>query len=321
MKKVIYFTTVALLALSVNSASAQFDFDKASNFYLIWLDGDTELDWEITPRIVEDYRVNDIDFWLDIWSDTYSINEAEGKGYFEQTGGYLNCSANVVDGYQWAGGGIRMDIASPVNADLTKITGEYRFHMAIRKTNSDACRINLFGGGIAEAQGTDPAGTADDNQRAQFIVGKGDHVYDDPVIPNLTPGFKVNEWQVIDIPVSDLIDMGWNNRNVITNAYCFSYEFGNSYPNNLQFDGVFYYYPSIDGPPAGINEVQAGNKLDVVVTNKTVSILNATAPIEVYNVAGVKVKTCEQPIFGTDEVNKGIYIIKSGNAVAKVIIK
>ena len=315
MKKVYYFMTVALLALCAKSAYAQEDFydffDNASNFYLIWLDESTESWYEISPRIAGDYRINDNERFIDIWDagETYSIKEPTGKGYFDQNGGYANYSANDIG---WAGGGFRSD--APV--DLTKINGNYRFHIVIRKTNTDACRINLFGGGKSD-------GKADESQRAQFIVGEGDHVYEDEDKnrhENLTPDFKVNTWQVIDIPVSDLMDMGWNNRSAFT-GYYFTYDFGDVNYNNLQFDGVFYYYPS-STPPAGINDAQAGNnKLDVVVTNKTVSVLNATAPIEVYNVAGIKVKTCEQPVFGTDEVNKGIYIIKSGNAVAKVIIK
>ncbi|MCL1867363.1 MAG: hypothetical protein FWF72_00205 [Paludibacter sp.] len=319
MKKLIYITTIALLALFAKPAHAQngFDFDNASNFYLIWLDAGIENYWEITSRIVGDYRLNGTygtpnvgERFLDIWSagETYTVNDPSGQGFFGQIGGYLDCSANSVG---WAGGGFQLiqQPGSTSTINYTAITNNYRFHMAVRKTNPDACRINLYGGG-------NTSGVADEAQCAHFLVGAGDHVYNDPPQPNLTPAFTVNTWQIIDIPVSDLRNMGWDNRSAFK-GYYISYDFGFTNGNNMQLDAIFYYNPS----GAGVDNMQASNKLNVVVTDKTVSILNATAPVEVYNVAGMKVKTCEQPIFGTDEVSKGVYILKSGNAVAKVLIK
>jgi len=325
MKKVFYFMTVALLALCVNSAYAQqVDLAKGSNYYLIWLDGDVDGTYGVFSRTAGDYRINgqygeggdrDGEFFIDVWGNSYGFPTVQGQGYFGQPGGFLSVQSGGPGWDGWAGGGFNFipQPGSSTTVDFSQITEDYRFHIAVRKTNTNPCRINLFG-----AKG--------DENAASFIVGVGNQVYEDQGT-NLTPGFVVNQWQAINIPVSQLMELGWDNRdgafpNTGENAggYYFTYDFGSDNNNNLQFDAVFFYDPA-GNPGSGINDVQADNKLDVIVTNNVVSVLNATAPIEVYNVAGVKVKTCTQPIFGTDEVSPGIYIIKSGNAVAKVFIK
>lgn len=323
MKKVITFIAIALFAMSGMSVLAQeeFDFDNASDFYLIWLDEGTEVYYEITPRIVLDLRlngeygeggVNNGERFLDVWSDTYSVDAVGDKGSLGQMGGYMSTTSKSAG---WAGGGFAL-IPQPGSAskvDYTAITDDYRFHMAIKKKNTDACRISIGGGGNAE-------GKLDVGQRAQFIVGVGNKVYDDPALTNLTPDFAVDTWQIIDIPVSQLKDLGWNNRAPFSGAgeYYISYEHGSVANNNLCFDAVFFYKSS----ETGIANAQANdNNLKVVVTNQIVEVFNATAPIEVYDLAGIKVKTSNESVFGVNELNKGAYIIKSGNDVAKVLIK
>ncbi len=86
--------------------------------------------------------------------------------------------------------------------------------------------------------------------------------------------------------------------------------------NEIAVDAIFFYKKAT----TGINDVKA-NKLSVLVTNRIVEVQNAIAPIEVYSVTGSLVKKSIQPIFGVEELAKGAYIIKSGSAVAKVIIK
>ena len=337
MKKVFTFIGIALLALCVKPAHAQEDMflenafpasgaPTVSNLYLIWLDGSadggTEQYYGVTPSITADLRPNGTygvapapnigERFIDVWSVTYTFNSLSGQGAFgQQAAGYLDLSSLSVG---WAGGGFVLipQTGSSAVVDFTGITDDYRFHMDVRKTTSDACRIGLAGGG-------DPAGAVDPNQKAMFIVGVGDHVYTDPALPNLTPNFATNKWQIIDIPVSQLKTMGWNNSGTCSGAgnYYFTYEFGSVNNNNLQMDGIFFYKST----STGINNPSVNNKLSVVVTNSTVNILNGVAPFEVYNVAGALVKTSQEPVFGTDELSKGVYIIKSGNAVTKVVIR
>jgi len=342
MKRVFTFIAVALLALCVKPLHAQvadnFDFEQATNYYLLVLDASTEANWSdvIDPNIVQDLRINGSyadaaagtsttgSYFLDIWfggtDPTYAITPSQslsGHGAFDNPT-YFDFTAQSVG---WGGGGFQaLASQTPPPVDFTAMTDDYRFHMDIKKTNSFPCRINVFGTG-------DATGASDGTKKAQFIIGDptATQVYGDAgILQNLTPNFKVNTWQVIDIPVSQLKTMyvengsaqPWDNRAPFT-GYYFEYEFGSDNGNNLSIDGVFFYKPV----GTGIKDVNANNKLSVVVTNQTVSVLNATGPIDVYNLAGIKVKTSAQPTFGVDEVSKGAYIIKSGNAVAKVIIK
>jgi len=339
MKKVITFISIVLLVLSSSSLHAQDFVDPIGdqiyngdfkNFYLIWLSDDVQNYYgPDASLIVQDLRPNGEydasgahtgEFLVDVWAtgETLSANDPtlSANAFGQYTGGYFDW--NVLAPGGWSGGGFQCE-PQPGSATVVDFTGislddndGYRFHMDIRKSNPETAQITLFGGG-------DTNGKADANQSAIFVVG-------DPAqtsygattgLPNLTPNFKVNEWQVIDIPVSELAAMGWNNRSAFS-GYYLQYLPGSVAGQNLAFDAIFY-YKSNSG--AGMKNLQVSNKLSVVVTNQTVNVLNATAPIEVYDLAGIKVKTSENPVFGVDELNKGAYIIKSGSAVAKVIIK
>ena len=327
MKKLFTLMTIALLALCVKPVQAQvFDFDNATDFHLIWLDEGTEQYYEITDRIVQDLRINgsygagpggtDIgERFMDIWSNTYTAGEANGRGASDQIGGYLYFTANGAAG--WGGGGFQLipQAGSGALVDFMSITDSYHFHMAIKKTNPAPCRINLVGGGKQNPDDPNGPYIADDGKRAQFVVGVGDHVYNDPALPNFTPNFTANIWQTIDVPVAQLKEMGWSNRSAFK-GYYFSYEFGSG-ANDLGFDATFFYQPE----GAGFNSPSANNKLQVLVTKNIVEVLNATTPIEVYNITGTLVKTSAEKIFGADELNKGAYIIKANGAAAKVIIR
>jgi hypothetical protein len=323
MKKLFAFICVAALAVCAgNKVQAQiFDLDAATDFYLIWLDEGTEAYYELTPRIVKDYRPNG-DYvqnvgerFIDIWSNTFTFGETPGKGSLDQIGNYLNAVSTGAAG--WAGGGFQLvQLAGTTlsyDIDFTGITDDFRFHIAVKSSYEKTNRINLSGGGKFDTDGVTLV--ADDDKRAQFLVGKGNTIYGGDTHENLTPDFKTNEWTIVDIPVSRLKELGWNNRSPFR-GYYFSFELGAT-ANDLAFDAAFYYRPIA----SGILNPKTDNKLNVFVTNQIVEVLNATAPIEVYNLAGIQVKTSKNPVFGVDELNKGAYIIKSGSAVAKVIIK
>jgi len=333
MKKVITFIAVALLALCAKPLHAQDEFidpigdqiynGDFSNFYLIWWNTAAQ-DWygPTADLIAADYRPNGEyatdgsgthtgNIVVQVWESTMIGNDATLNAdatLGQYNGGYIDWS--VAPAATWSGGGFCL---TPPDGDATQIDftgmgmhgGDYRFHMDIRKSNPETAQINLYGMG----------GSTNSETGASFQVGdpNGTQQY---VGPNLTPNFKVNEWQVIDIPVSDLHALGWDNLFPFIGNY-FTFLVGTSAGQNLAFDAIFYYEPK----NTGIKDVNANNKLSVVVTDQTVNVLNATGPIDVYNLAGVKVKTYAQPVFGVDEVSKGAYIIKSGNAAAKVIIK
>lgn len=310
MRKVIFTLIVFVFSIIAGNKVKAQDFSslEGSNYYLIWLDSDTEEEYDITSNTVLDLRPNwnydtnpDAERALYIWESTYASNEPSGKGSFGQIGGFFDFT--VTGAADWSGLGFCMRKESPsfVPVDFTAIQNDmnnYRFHMAIKSPNAKAHGIEVFGG---------------DGVKAQFSVGVGTFEAAKPV--NLTPGFTVDTWNVIDVPVSKLAELGWSARGAFDGNYFVILSGPAS--NRIMFDAVYFY--KVAG--SGINNPVIDNKLKVIVTKNIVEVLNASAPIEIYDLAGIKVKTSESSIFGTEELSKGAYIIKSGSAVGKVIIK
>lgn len=313
MKRVITIMCVVALAIFVgNKAKAQ-DLTSlnGSNYYLIYLDADTEIEHGITAKIKTDLRVN----WdaatnpggekaLYIWDNTYVANAATGKGSLGQIGGFLDFSVGTIG---WSGLGFCMrenTVAVPVPTsfpvDYTALTDQYRFHMAVKTTAAKASQIQVMGSktGIAK-----------------FSVGTGMVENAPNITPSILPTFKSDgTWNVIDMSVAQLRTYGFTNRDTFTGNYFVL--LSGAAPNNIGIDAVYFYLPG----GTGVNDLKA-NKLEIMVTNKIVEVINATAPIEVYSVTGALVKKSIEPIFGVEELAKGAYVIKSGNAVGKVIIK
>lgn len=305
MKKTITFLSIMTLAIMIgfNVKAQDFSSLEGSNYYLMWLDSDTEGEFEISDKIIQDLRPNwdnatnpDGERALYIWSNTYSSESATGKGSFDQIGGFLNF--NVIDG-GWSGLGLCMRDDAPASfaVDFTQITDDYRFHMAFKSTMSKAHEVQVFGG-------------ADEKQAALFSIGVGEM----GSRPNITPNFQANQWNIIDIPVSTLKSYGFSNRTSFMGNY-FVVLSGPT-PNNIAIDAIFFYNPAV----SGVKNVKA-DKLSVIVTKQIVEVLNAEGPIEVYNLTGSLVKRSVEPIFGVEELTQGAYILKSGNAVSKIIIK
>jgi hypothetical protein len=306
MKRVITIMCVMALAIFAGNNAKAEDFSslEGSHYYLLWLDADSEAEFAITPKIVQDLRVN----WdaatnvngekaLYIWENTYAANPATGKGSLGQIGGFLDFTA--IGG--WSGLGLCMrentgGVTTAFDVDYTAMTDDYRFHMAAKSTMSKAHMIQVMG----SATGI-----------AKFSIGVGQM----ESTPNITPNFKTDgTWNIIDIPVSQLKQYGFTNRSGFKGNYFVILSGGA--PNHIGVDAIYFYKPA----PSGINDVKV-DKLNVMVTRNIVEVLNATAPIEVYSVTGALVKKSIEPIFGVDELAKGAYVIKSGNAVAKVMIK
>ena len=72
--------------------------------------------------------------------------------------------------------------------------------------------------------------------------------------------------------------------------------------------------------PAGIEEETVAGKDKIFFFNNIVS-LNEEAQIDVYNVAGVKVKSAFATQLSLEDMSKGIYIVKVGNNTRKVAVK
>lgn len=305
MKRVITIMCVALATFAGANAQDVSSLEKG-NYHLIWLDADSEAEFGITSKITQDLRVD----WdvatnpngakaLYIWDNTYVSNPASGKGSLGQIGGFLDFSVGTIG---WSGLGLTMrentgGVTTAFDIDYTTLTDDYRFHMAAKSTAAKGHMIQVMG----SATGI-----------AKFSIGVG--MVEN--IQNITPNFKTDgTWNIIDMPVSQLRTYGFTNRAKFKGNYFVV--LSGAAPNNIGIDAVYFYNPA----PSGLKDVKANTKLEVMVTRQIVEVLNATGPIEVYGVTGNLVKKTAEPIFGVDELVKGAYVIKSGNAVAKIIIK
>ncbi len=321
MKRVITIMCIVALAAFMGNKAKAVGPDLSSlngtNYYLIYLDADTETNYGITPLIVQDLRPN----WdatnnatgeraLYLWAGSgYVANAATGKGSFGQIGGFLDFA---VTSSTWSGAGWTMRDNSTGTAphtfpvDYTKITDDYHFHMAVRSTYAKSSTI--------EVMGSSSGGTTPTVSMAAFNVGVGNL---DATKTNITPNFKSDgiTWNIIDMTVAQLRTYGWTNRSTIPSGNYFVTLSGPP-ANEIAVDAVFFYKPA----STGVNDVNA-DKLSVLVKDRIVEVQNATGAIEVYSVTGSLVKKSVTPKFGVEELAKGAYIIKSGSAIAKVMIR
>lgn len=312
MKKVFTLMCVAAMAAWMSNFAQAQDFSslEGSDYHVIWLDSDTEVEFEITDKIVQDLRVTwdatnnpDGAIALYIWENQWAGVEANGLGAFGQVGGFLNFNKLL----GWAGLGLCMRDNAPTSFDVdyTSMTDDYRFHMATRSASSG----KSFGIEL----------TGQTSAAAKFAVGSPTV---DPAgySPNLTPNFVADgiTWNIIDIPVSQLKEYGFQNRGTFRGNFLNIISPDQGTGSNIAIDAIFFYKPKSN---VGVVSPQKDTQLQVQVTDRIVQVTNATAPIEVYSLTGVKVKTSNEPVFGVEELNKGVYVIKSGAAVAKVIVK
>jgi len=105
----------------------------------------------------------------------------------------------------------------------------------------------------------------------------------------------------------------WVNLQVLGN------ENGNAYTQTMASNsGIYFnYYPVVNG----IDKTQSSTLKIMTVDNGIRVITDKAAPVTVYNIAGMAVKTC---FVNSDEVislTQGAYIVKSGNIIQKVIVK
>jgi hypothetical protein len=78
------------------------------------------------------------------------------------------------------------------------------------------------------------------------------------------------------------------------------------------------YGPQGQGSVEGV----ATDDVQVIVSNRTINVLgNENNGFELYNISGQLVKKSTTSIMGVEDLNAGLYIVKAGNAVEKVVVK
>lgn len=291
MKKITLLAASCLMALAAAAQTSYvtpaanidgdltFDFKGTTNYVILYA-SEGEVDALGENKILKNESPTDLEGSrpLYIWDNTYTGGEGEGFNSFGGSG-YMSFVVGTVG---WSGLGHNgvVDAAKELDGfDFSMLkNGKWYLHMAMKDAGSIHATHNI---GI----GPDAAG--------HFALGKErtDASYE------LVGDFERDgEWYNIDIPVDDLVDMGFDLTkctdkcagNVLT------FLSGGATGAQLNYDAVFF-YQKVAGA-TGIDQVKADN-------NK----VNA-----IYTVNGMQVKDMNKP---------GLYIQKTANGVKKVLKK
>ena len=262
-------------------------------------------------KTVNDFRADDVNRAMDVWNsgETLSGGSAIGPGVDDNMDGYS--SFIVVAPQGWSGGGLRF--AAGTNMDCSHFSDDTHFH----------CAIKEGGSGLPTSLGItildDPT---DGFNPAKIAVGPA---FDDngtmrPTIGSIPTG---GDWAAMDITFGDLKKIfpafSYSTTNKFASSalgYVFSFVGGAVAGTGFDFDAVYFYTPASGGV-----EGVAADDAEIMVSDKTVSVLGGEAGIELYNISGQLVKKVANTVMGIEDLNAGIYVVKAGNAVKKVVIR
>jgi len=299
MKKL--FTSVCLLcsALFTTSSFAQDDFSGMYDLHLIYLAQEIVEENNLQAKITQDLRIDNYNRWLYVWSDTYSSPTASGKNWNGTLDGYLNLQIGSAG---WSGLGFFLSKDNGVSADLTGLTKDHIFHIAMKSTGTNTHLFSLIG----------------EKNSAGGKIAIGTAPFDD-IVP-YTNFARDGKWHLVEIPISEFMKAGFVTSGPLTDENYLTLLSGNSTGVTFGMDAMFIYSKTAANSIG--NSKAEENKLNVIVTNNIVTFVGANQqPIEIYSIIGNKIKTLSEPIIGVEELSQGCYIAKAGKATAKFVVK
>jgi len=293
MKKLTFSLMLLAMSAFATSAFAQDDFTKGSNYYLIYLD-DVSAAKIPAANVVKDYRVDDTNNFLYVWSNTYTSLTASGPNWNGEVGTFLSFSVASVG---WSGFGF----SGPVAKDLTAVTSDYTLHIAMKASSAASHIIGMDG----------PGGLG-----ARICIGSTAFVDGATTYQPYTNFTRDNKWHLLEIPMSAFFNLGLRYPSAVPATSNVVYFLsGGVSGTTINMDAIFVYKKGT----TAVNSVKSD--LDVILTGKTISVPGATQPIELYSITGSKVRVSSEAIMGIEDVQKGIYIVRSGSLNKKIEIK
>ncbi len=204
--------------------TSEFDCLKGSDYYLFSMDGNTEQ--KISSKITLDCRPNETSVALYIWDGTYEAATASGPNFFGEVESWTALSVGSAG---WSGMGIC--VITPANGgaltvDMTNITPEHTFHIAMRSTDNATHLITLIGG---------------DGNQASIAIGDTPFTDNDKVFQPYTNFKRDGEWNTIEIPMSEFFDRGLVYRNKAQNDNLVTFLSGGVSGRMLHYDAMFIY--------------------------------------------------------------------------------
>lgn len=317
MKKL---TLLAALAVCGLGANAQYVGDPSLNatigkgeiFDIFQLDATSVESLKAAGKTVNVYTLDNVERCFYVWDGTFTEGDSSYPGVDMQMDGYTSINVGTVG---WSGAGFTIvdnnDLGVHSSIDLGHISDDTRFHMGLRSSNPASSIAVIFGDGTNKDTGVKWS-------PAKFSIGQAAFNDNGTIFP-LIGDFdrEGGDWVAIDIKFSDMKKL-WPGFNYTAGKF-----FGNIYSvlggsatgTNICIDAVYLYSPKNDSV-----EGIAADENQIVVSGKTVSVIGGEG-IELYNISGQLVKKSNSSIMGVEDIDGGIYIVKAGNAVKKVVLK
>ena len=223
-----------------------------------------------------------------------------------QMDGYVSFDVSTIG---WSGAGFNIANAA---ADFKHFTDNTHFHCGLRSTNGIKNVALIIGDGYAFENKNDKW------TPAKISVGSEAFVDNGASYPLVGIFSADGEWVAVDITLGQLKKL-WPSFNYKAGGFggnILSFLAGGTTGKNISLDAVYFYTPG-NGESAVAGVVA---DTDIIVTARTVNAAG-TDEIALYNLAGQLVRKVNASIMGIEDIAAGIYIVKAGNAVKKVVLK
>ena len=298
----------------VGIANAQYVGDPAlskttstGNLYdVLLLDNASIESLKTSGKTVQDLRTDDVNRFLYVWDNTFVAGDGSYPGVDMQMDGYVSFDVSTIG---WSGAGFNIANAA---ADLKHFTDNTHFHCGLRSTNGIKNVALIIGDGYAFENKNDKWSPAKISVGSEAFVDNGTAF---PLVGNFDAD---GEWVAVDITLGQLKKL-WPSFNYKAGGFggnILSFLAGGTTGKNISLDAVYFYTPG-NGESAVAGVVA---DTDIIVTARTVNAAG-TDEIALYNLAGQLVKKVNASIMGIEDIAAGIYIVKAGNAVKKVVLK
>ena len=304
----------AMAVCGVGIANAQYVGDPAlskttstGNLYdVILLDNASIESLKTSGKTVQDLRADDVNRFLYVWDATFVAGDGSYPGVDMQMDGYVSFDVSTIG---WSGAGFNIANAA---ADFKHFTDNTHFHCGLRSTNGIKNVALIIGDGYAFENKNDKWSPAKISVGSEAFVDNGTAF---PLVGNFDAD---GEWVAVDITLGQLKKL-WPSFNYKAGGFggnILSFLAGGTTGKNISLDAVYFYTPG-NGESA-VADVVADT--DIIVTARTVNAAG-TDEIALYNLAGQLVRKVNASIMGIEDIAAGIYIVKAGNAVKKVVLK
>lgn len=255
---------------------------------------------------VFNYNVDDTNIFMYVWSGLEAWDTYE-PGVDDNYDGYTAFVVSPTDG--WSGCGQYIS----TEADFSALSDDSHFHMCLR---SGTVPSSL---GIIIGQADDGYGW----NAATISVGSTAFENDGTIYPLVGALDTEGDWIAIDITFAQLKelcpDFEYTAGAFVGNVYAILA--GSVAGVNFAIDGVYFYSPASEG--SSVSNIAVNNDdIEVIVSDKTIQVLgNNNAGIQLYNISGQLVKSGKTAVVGCEDLASGVYVVKAGNVVKKVVLK